>query len=993
MADASFAVSPEGRCRRDRVTLIVALLTGLVVTAVGIQLAWSYRQEVLRRELAEASHEIEHNLSRQAGGVEALVETVAAFVESSATVTADEFESFLLRTAGLWPGLVSVEWQAWVPGRQLDAFEADMQTRRPGFRVVERDATGALVPARPRDVHLPVVHSFTTGPPPSPPGLDLASNQEWYEAKRAATETMHAVASPSFGIIGADGTGLGEGFAVNAAVLEAGTGPAHERLRGFVAAVFAYRPMIHAAVEGTRINRLRVTVRDVEDATPAYVNWPAGESGGTGISAMTETSTVHVAGRTWEIAVSPNRELFSQITLGVPWYVGGVGLCATLTGLLILTWRQRARRDREMQVVERMNVERRYRDVVDRMSGAVFVLRSRGPGSDFEIVELNAAAGQLAGCACEQAVGRPLAQIVPDAGAAGLLGALERVRARGQVERIEIAELRRGEQRGHVSAVLFPVGHDDEYCAVLHDLTELKAVESALREARDELELALEVSRVGLWSWSVSDKQLHLDPRCSRLYGLNGAEVVDNTSVAERIHPEDLKLVREETERALSEMRSFEVEYRLTLPDGTLRYLCSRARPVREHGDSVKVVGCSWDVTERRRMEEHLRRTQRLESLGTLAGGVAHDLNNALAPVTMGLDLLKRRFAGDTEAVESIKLMQTSVRRASSIVRQLIAFKRGAGDAKQQAPAHPKRILELLGSTLIESFPKEISVLIEPASLDLPRVVSDEREAHQVLLNLCVNARDAMPGGGRLVVSCQLLEVAAANQSQFPELRAGTYVAFCVSDTGSGISPEIRHRVFDPFFTTKDVGKGSGLGLSTALGIVKAHRGAIHFESREGAGTIFKVILPALPDDEPVRTVAAAPVQSTPIPATHTSCLLLVDDEIQVRELSRRALEQSGFRVITAGNGREAVELFSENVQKIDAVIMDLLMPVMNGAAATAAIKRIRPDIPIVGASGFATDALVDEARNAGMTLFLPKPFTVAILVEAVRNAMAGKRA
>lgn len=993
MAEASPDVSLRLSGARDSLMLISVVVVGLTATGLGMWLAWGHLDSVMDRRLGEAAREVETQLSREAAAVETFVETVAAFVESSQEVTKIEFDSFVGRTAGRWPGLVAVEWQAWVPAEKRAGFEAAMQADQPGFRIVERDGGGRLVPVATRPVHLPVVHVFNMGVSTSHPGLDLAASREWFEAKIAAIPAPHAVASPSFGIVTSDGRGIGEGFSISDSVLASGTGPARERLQGFVSAVFAYRPLIRAATAGTGIERLHVTVRDAVEISPVYFSWEVGEAEHGPDTTRRVVSTVEMAGRTWEVTIAPRPELFAGLVPDMPWYVLGFGFLATAVCGVGLCWRQRAQRERESQVGERVGIERRFHDIVDRMSGAVIVVRAGAAAAPFPVVEFNAPAAGLIGRPRETIVGRPLGEVLSGAADSGLLAALERVRATGEVQHLASLNLIQGDRIRHLAGAVFRVGRGAEMCAVLQDLTELKTAESALREARDELELALDVSRVGLWSWDIAQRSLRLDVRCARLYGLEGTDVVDDAVVTSRIHPEDLKLIREEVERALSEMRSYEVEYRFTLADGTLRFLCSRARPVREPGGSgTKIVGCSWDVTERRRMEEHLRRTQRLESLGTLAGGVAHDLNNALAPVTMGLDLLKRRVLADSEAVESIKLMQTSVRRASSIVRQLIAFKRGAGESKVPSPVHPKRVLELLGTTLVESFPKEISVLIEPASLDLPRIVADEREVHQVLLNLCVNARDAMPDGGRLVVSCEGLELGAANQSQFPELRPGAYVLFCVADTGSGISPEIRHRVFDPFFTTKEVGKGSGLGLSTALGIVRAHRGGIQFESREGVGSTFRVLFPVFVDDEPSRTVPVVALATVAGEPARVSCLLLVDDEAQVRELARRALEQSGFKVMTAGNGREAVELFAQHVQAVDAVIMDLLMPVMNGAAATAAIKRIRPDIPIVGASGFATDALIDEAKAAGITTFLPKPFTVTILVEAVRAAMAQKK-
>jgi signal transduction histidine kinase/ActR/RegA family two-component response regulator/CHASE1-domain containing sensor protein len=979
---------------RDRWVLAAIVVLGLVSTTIGTRLAWLYRGSQQEYILVEAAREIENNLSREAGAVEAFVETVAAFMESSVEVSHAEFDSFAGRTAGLWPGLVSVEWQAWVPREERAAFEARMQKDFPGFRIVERDGAGQLIPAAERDVHLPIVHLHGVVNVMVEPGLDRAATREWFEAELAAVEATHAVASSSFAVLGADGRGLGEGFSISDVVLTPGPGPARERLRGFVAAVFAYRPMIEVAIAGTRLEHLRVTVRDSADVVPVYYSWRAdNDAEAAAPPQMQVRSEVLVAGRSWEVAIAAMPGFFPATVRVIPWFVLTGGVMATLGGVLAIVWRLRRRGERATRAAERFAIERRFRDIVDRMSGAVLVVRPRdGAALRFEIVELNAAAAGLLSCTSGSVTGRLLTDVLPGLADSGLLAALEQVHQRGDVHGIDALSLAQKDSTRHLEGVAFRVGQGGDICAVLQDLTDLKSAERALREARDELELALDVSRVGLWSWDLGQKRIRLDARCGRLYGLADVGTIDEAAITSRVQSEDLKIVREEIDRAVRELRAYEVEYRVTLDDGTLRYLCTRARPVREGALPVnKIVGCTWDVTERRRMEEHLRRTQRLESLGTLAGGVAHDLNNALAPVTMGLDLLKRRVAQDPEAVDSIKLMQTSVRRASSIVRQLIAFKRGAGESKQPDPAHPKRILEVLGTTLVESFPKEISVLIEPASLDLPRIVADEREAHQVLLNLCVNARDSMPQGGRLVVSCEGCELGAGGTPLFPELRPGAYVMFTVTDTGRGIAPEIRHRVFDPFFTTKEVGKGSGLGLSTALGIVKAHRGGMQFESKEGIGTTFRVVFPALADDEPPKTVPIAAVSTPAAGAAPVPFLLLVDDEQQVRELARRALEQSGFKVVTASNGREAVELFTQHIQAIDAVIMDLLMPVMNGAAATAAIKRLRPDVPIVGASGFATDALVDEAKTAGITTFLPKPFTVTILVDAVRAAMAKK--
>jgi nitrogen-specific signal transduction histidine kinase/CheY-like chemotaxis protein len=402
-------------------------------------------------------------------------------------------------------------------------------------------------------------------------------------------------------------------------------------------------------------------------------------------------------------------------------------------------------------------------------------------------------------------------------------------------------------------------------------------------------------------------------------------------------------------------------------------------------------VGCTWDVTERVRTEEHRQRAQRLASVGTLAGGMAHDLNNALAPIAMGLDLLVRHGRPDARASETIATMVESVRRAAAIVAQLVTFTRG-GDGR--AVATPvQRALDELRAVLEETFPESIRIRIDAASAALPLVRIDFAQLQHVLLNLCVNARDAMPRGGSLEITCEAIDIDAARQAAaYPELKPGMHVAVHVADTGGGIAPEIRDCIFDPFFTTKPVGHGSGLGLSTALGVVRAQGGAIRFESREGAGTRFTVLLPAADaGDKPIPPAGemAGASEVTPPRSLRGSTVLVVDDEPAVREVVRRGLEMEGVRVLVASDGAEAVAMFARCREVIDVVLMDLLMPVMNGAMATAAIRRVRADAIVIAASGYATDAVVNEARKLGVSGFLTKPYEMAALLAALDAAIA----
>jgi CheY-like chemotaxis protein len=361
-----------------------------------------------------------------------------------------------------------------------------------------------------------------------------------------------------------------------------------------------------------------------------------------------------------------------------------------------------------------------------------------------------------------------------------------------------------------------------------------------------------------------------------------------------------------------------------------------------------------------------------------LAGGIAHDLNNVLSPILISGQLLEM----DPDAPEREKLITTiltSTRRAASLVKQILTFARGT-DGRRQTVL-PGQVLEELRKILHETLPKSISLQIKTAP-DVRTVNADATQLHQVLMNLCLNARDAMPQGGELTVAVASLELDKSHAAPDGKAKPGSYVVFSVTDTGTGMTPEIRERIFDPFFTTKLVGKGTGLGLSTALGIVKSHGGFIQVQSRPDHGSCFKVFLPA---QAITLQPAAGKQHDHRIVRGNHELILVVDDEAPIRNIAEQTLIMFGYRVVTANNGMEAIACYTRQKDEIALVFTDMAMPVMDGSATIQALAQINPEIKIIAASGRTSES---QITSPAVRAFLLKPYNAETMVNAVHAAL-----
>lgn len=384
---------------------------------------------------------------------------------------------------------------------------------------------------------------------------------------------------------------------------------------------------------------------------------------------------------------------------------------------------------------------------------------------------------------------------------------------------------------------------------------------------------------------------------------------------------------------------------------------------------------------ERHELEEQLHRAQRLESIGMLAGGIAHDLNNMLAPVVMGIDLLRTKIT-DPASLRILDMMNLSVEQGAGLIKQVLTFARGTKGERHPLQVKPvvRDVVKLLNETLPRSIEISIHVDGEPW-----QIKSDVTELNQLLMNLCVNARDAMPQGGRIVITIQNQEIEPARAAVYPGAKPGPHVMIGVSDTGTGIPVAVIKRIFDPFFTTKPPGKGTGLGLSTVRAIVTNHNGLMEVESVPNQGTTFRLFFPAIVE-------SSGPVSSksvSPISIGRGETILVADAEFSVRELTRSLLEAYGYRVLTAADGLSALGVFRQRNPNVQLVLAGLVMPGMPCAEFLTALRTIKPEIRILLMSASMDPEDAQIAARHGCEEFLQKPMTRDALLRAVTNALA----
>ena len=462
-----------------------------------------------------------------------------------------------------------------------------------------------------------------------------------------------------------------------------------------------------------------------------------------------------------------------------------------------------------------------------------------------------------------------------------------------------------------------------------------------------------------------------------RVYGWEAAEVLGR-EIGEAIGEGDDTVVEKASEvlKHKDEWLKETVHY---TKDKRKIIVVSRWTLVRnEIGQPDYFLVINTDVTNLKQAEEQLYRAQRMESIGTLAGGIAHDLNNVLSPILMSVEMLQSDELIDKNGEPWLSIIRENTERGASLIKQVLMFARGAEG--ERINVQLRHLVQDLIKVLGETLPKTITVKFNVAP-ELETISGDPTQIHQVLMNLSVNARDAMPDGGMLTITAQNVTLDENYARVNIEAHAGKYVLFEVKDTGTGMSQKIVNRIFDPFFTTKEVGKGTGLGLSTALSIVKSHGGFINTDSEPNRGTRFSVYLPATENENSESETAT---QNLPFPVGSGELILIVDDEKNIRQVTSATLEKYGYQTLTASDGAEALAIYKQNAEKIRLVLTDMAMPVMDGATLIRALQQLNPQPKIISASGLTSGHKTDFKADA----FLTKPFTAEKLLKTLAEIL-----
>jgi PAS domain S-box-containing protein len=508
------------------------------------------------------------------------------------------------------------------------------------------------------------------------------------------------------------------------------------------------------------------------------------------------------------------------------------------------------------------------------------------------------------------------------------------------------------------------------------DITERKRAEHKIQEQANLLELASDAILVR----DLNEKILFWNKSAERLYGWTAEEAIGADFV--KMTYED-PAPFEASKRTLLEKGEWSGEARKPTKTGSELIVASRwTLLLDDSGNPRSILVIDTDITEKKQMESLFLRNQRLESIGQLAGGIAHDLNNILAPILMGAQML-RQNGKDPDNSLLLATIEGNAQRGAEIVKQVVAFAKGVEGKK--VILQPRYVIAEISWIIRETFPKSITLKINEQE-NLWTVLGDVTQLHQVLLNLAVNSRDAMPHGGTLTLSADNVLLDEAGAALRPGLKPGPHVIFRVSDSGTGIAPNIAHKIFDPFFTTKDPDKGTGLGLSTVLGIVKSHRGHIEFDSKLAQGTEFRIYLPA----EPERQDSLSTKQRTPeaLPRGRGELILIVDDEESVRSVMKRILESHGYRTLAATRGTEAVACYLERGTEISVVLTDLHMPDMGGAEAIAVLRELNPRIRIIVATGAGSPPGGNSVHELGVQAYIKKPFDLAHLLGTLQRVL-----
>jgi len=640
----------------------------------------------------------------------------------------------------------------------------------------------------------------------------------------------------------------------------------------------------------------------------------------------------------------------------------------------------RARLAREQSALRES--EARYRDLVENSHDLICT-----HDLDGNLLSVNEAATRMSGYARDSLLRMNLADLLAPDVRDGLGAVLAEIRATGRAHGIMRVRTVSGESRHwEFDSSLRTEGVEAPLVrGMARDVTERVQAEKELREAQERLQRAVSAGGVGLWDWDIRANQVYFSREWKRQIGYEEHEISNAYDEwRSRVHPDDVERADRITEASLAPpWPEYLSEFRLRHKDGSYRHILARGSVLCDDaGTPIRMLGSHVDITERAQLQDQFLQAQKMESVGRLAGGVAHDFNNLLTVINTSAELALAELKEDDPLREDLEEIQAAGVRAAGLTRQLLAFSR-------------KQVLQpvvLNLSTTVAATEKMLRRLIgEDIDLTLAlaenvgSVIADPGQIEQVIVNLAVNARDAMPTGGKLTIETGDVELDDVYANQHAGTHPGSYVMLAISDTGTGMDEATRARIFEPFFTTKEAGRGTGLGLSTVYGIVKQSGGHIWVYSEIGAGTTFKIHLPRVA--EAARDVHAVPAQA---PARGTETVLVVEDDMALRRAAGRILSSAGYTVLEAADGAEALQVLEGRAGPLHLLLTDVIMPGVSGREVAERLGALRPGLKVLFSSGYADDAILRHGVLDPSVNFIAKPYSAAALTRKVREVLDG---
>jgi two-component system, cell cycle sensor histidine kinase and response regulator CckA len=496
----------------------------------------------------------------------------------------------------------------------------------------------------------------------------------------------------------------------------------------------------------------------------------------------------------------------------------------------------------------------------------------------------------------------------------------------------------------------------------------------ALHQQNEELQTLLNIASDAIFACDLDHQILYWNQGAEHLYGWTAREAIGQKANV-LLHEDATEIA--EIMQILLEQGEWRGEIQKVTKAGEIVIVEGRWTLVRdEAGQPKAILKVNTDITAKKSLEAQVYQSQRLESVGTLAGGIAHDLNNVLTPILIMSQLIRSQNTPlEPESQEMLQVIEASAKRGANLVKQILMFTRGTDG--QRVPTNLNSLLQEVAQITQQTFPKSIQIREDIPKQTLGQILADPTHLHQVLMNLCVNARDAMPNGGQLTLALEPFYVDELFAKMVLDAQVGHYLLVTVSDTGIGIASKVRDRIFDPFFTTKSQGEGTGLGLSTVLGIVKNYGGFLQVSGKPKKGTQFKVYLPIL-----TETLPDATEQPAELPQGNGELVLIVEDDPAIQRTNQSLLTSYHYRTLVAKDGVEAIALYVKRMTEIKLVLMDVMMPNLDGISTIQALKNINPQVAIIATSGLPVHR--EAVLAAGARAFLGKPYTVGDLLQAL---------